>query len=390
MNICILTSRFPYPETGGDLLRINHVAKHLKKEGHRLLLVSFFGETKPDVEQAKQLYDKIVMLKWSPLEAMLFSFFYLIKSKPIQVGYYYSPRMLCKLRSLIQEEEIDLFLPHAMRMTEYVVNLGLNKKTIVEQTDALSKTYTLSKKGKGNLLKTLVYRIESRVIPNYEKFMLSAFPKVVYVSPSDVGYLREKYPWQKVACCHTNGFDYPGKVVADYNPNKICLMGNMRTLQNQDAALFFAEEVLPIILRSNPQTVFYIVGAEPSRRILELASKHIFVTGFVESVEDVISDSCLCVAPVRIAAGIQNKVLVSMGCGVPVIMSTLISQPIPELKNGKNCFIEDEPDIIASLCVGLMKDKNLRNMIGQAGRQLIKESYSWDKTLNGYLNIVKS
>lgn len=390
MNICILTSRFPYPETGGDSLRINHVAKYLKKEGHRLILVSFYGEKTPDLETAEVLYDKVVMLKWSPMEAVFFSFLYLLRSKPIQVGYYYSPRMLKRLRSLVRDEEIDLFIPHAMRMTEYVIKLSVDNKTIVEQTDALSKTYTLSKKGKGSFIKTLIYRIEGKLIPNYEKYMLSTFPKVVYVSPSDVKYLRERYPWQKVACCHTNGFDYPEKVIEEYNPNKICLMGNMRTLQNQDAALFFAERVLPIILEANPQAMFFIVGAEPSKRIQELASKHIVVTGFVDSVEEFISDACLCVAPVRIAAGIQNKVLVSMGCGVPVIMSSLISQPIPELINAKNCYIADDPQKIASLCTSLMNDKNQRNKIGLAGRNLIKEVYSWNKTLRGYLNIIKS
>jgi len=387
MNICILSSRFPYPEIGGDSLRINHVAKHLKKEGHRLILVSFYGEKTPDIEMAETLYDKVVMLKWSPMEAVFFSFLYLLRFKPIQVGYYYSPRMLDRLRSLVRDEKIDLFIPHAMRMTEYVAKLGLENYTIVEQTDAMSKTYKLSKKGKGSTLKNIMYRVESVLIPRYEEYMLRTFPKVVYVSPSDVSYLQEKYPWQKAAAYHTNGFNVPDRVVEHYNPFKICLMGNMRTLQNQDAALFFVKEVLPLVVEKEPQTVFYIVGAEPSKQIQELASENIIVTGFVNRVEDVISDACLCVAPVRIAAGIQNKVLVSMGCGVPVVMSSLVSQPIPELINGENCFIEDNPVSIAELCLNLMNDKKKRNSIGRNGRQLIIDSYSWNKTLNGYLMI---
>lgn len=384
MNVCFLTPRFPYPEIGGDSLRVNNVAKYFKRKGHKVYLVSFYGEKEPDVKGAYELYEKIVMVKRNSFESCIYSFLYLLKGKPIQIGYFYSPRFLKALKSFIKKEEIDLFIPHALRLTEYIVKLGLVEKTIVEQTDAISKTYAMSNIGRGNSKLKFFYGIESKLTPKYEEYMLRTFRKVVYVSPSDVSYLSVKYPWQKTAACYTNGFDLPETIVENYNCHKICLMGNMRTLQNQDAAIFFKEEVFPLILQKEPDTVFYIVGAEPSKRILDLASDHIVVTGFVDRVEDVIQDACMCVAPVRIAAGIQNKVLVSMGCGVPVIMSSLIAQPIPELENEINCIIEDNPNRLAEHCLSLMKDKNRRNSIAAAGRQLIKDHYSWDKTLEGY------
>ena len=384
MNICFLTSRFPFPEIGGDSLRINHVAQYLKSIGHRIVLVSFWGEKTPDIEAARSLFDEVCMVRWSSVEAIWYSLYGLIRKKPIQVGYYYSPRMLKRIRQLCQKEDIDLYIPHAMRMTEYVAKLGYEKKTIVEQTDAISKTYLLSKGGKGNIIKSFIYRIESKVVPHYEEYMLRTFPKVVYVSPSDVAYLQDKYPMHRSAVCHTNGFDLPEKITDMFNPHKICLMGNMRTLQNQDAALFFTKEVLPLIIKEEPQTIFYIVGAEPSKQIQELASEHVIVTGFVDKVEEEIADACFCVAPVRIAAGIQNKVLVSLGCGVPVILSSLISQPIPELKDGVNCFIADDASNIAKKCILLMRDNKLREAIGGEGREMIRKNYSWDKTLEGY------
>lgn len=380
-----MTSRFPYPEIGGDSLRINNVAKYLKRQGHRLVLVSFYGEKEPDIEQARVVYDRIEMVPVKTFETIINSLKALLSGKPIQVGYYYSGRFLNKLRNVVSDEEIDVFIPHAMRMTEYLVRLGLEKKTIVEQTDAMSKTYTLSQRGKGSFVKKFIYNIEKSLTPAYEEFMLKNFPKVVFVSPADVKYLNDKYHDTNSAVCFTNGFDVPDKVSTVYDHNKICIMGNMRTLQNQDAAIFFVEKVFPLILKIRPDAKFYIVGAEPSNQILNLASENIIVTGFVDCVEEVIGNSCLCVAPVRIAAGIQNKVLVSMGCGVPVVMSELISRPIPQLVNGKNCFIEDDPEKIANICLQLMENRELRNRIGMSGRQMIIEHYSWDKVLDGYL-----
>lgn len=385
MNICVLTSRFPFPEIGGDSLRINNVSKYLKSQGHRIILVSFYGEKEPDLMSAELLYDRIVMIKHNAVESAVYSLRALLSGKPIQTGYYYSPRFLKAFRRVVAEEAIDVFVPHAMRMTEYLVELHLESKTIVEQTDAMSKTYTLAQNGKGSFVKRLIYNFERKLTPSYEEFMLRRFPRVVFVSPADVKYLQDKYPDTNSAICLTNGFDIPEKIVQNYDDNKICIMGNMRTLQNQDAALFFVDQVFPLILQKRPNAKFYIVGAEPSKQIQDLASDNIIVTGFVDSVEDVLGDACLCVAPVRIAAGIQNKVLVSMGCGVPVVLSELISKPIPQLVNGKNCFIEDDPAKMADICLQLMKNNELRNSIASAGRQMIIENYTWDSTLEGYL-----
>jgi glycosyltransferase involved in cell wall biosynthesis len=174
------------------------------------------------------------------------------------------------------------------------------------------------------------------------------------------------------------------KVSTNYDVNKICFIGNMRTLQNQDAVLFFVGEVFPLIKREMPKAQFYIVGAEPPQRILSLASDDVVVTGFVDDLEATLSDACLAVAPVRIAAGIQNKVLVAMGCGLPVVMTSLISRAIPELKDGENCVIRDEAASMAEQCVCLMKQRNLRQMIGKNGYEVVLQHYSWEEKLKGY------
>ena len=163
----------------------------------------------------------------------------------------------------------------------------------------------------------------------------------------------------------------------------------MRTLQNQDAVLYFAHEVFPIIKNVNPNAAFHIVGAEPPEKIRSLADeKSIFVTGFVENLEEAISDSCVAVAPVRIAAGIQNKVLVAMGCGIPVVMTSLISKAIPELADSKNCLIRDSAESMAEVCIQLMQDTGFRSKISLAGYETIKKCYSWNERLEGYEEIL--
>lgn len=215
---------------------------------------------------------------------------------------------------------------------------------------------------------------------------MSIYPKVVLVGQSDIDYLRSmaNSPVSSLAL-YTNGVTCLPKISFSYDSMKICFVGNMRTLQNQDAVIRFVNNIFPIIKKSIPGAKFYIVGAEPSQRILNLDDgKNVVVTGFVEDLYSFIKDSCIAVAPVAVAAGIQNKVLVAMGCGLPVIMSSLISHAIPQLNNGDNCFVCDDDEIFASRCIELMEKSELRNRIASAGYEMVKACYSWEEKLNGY------
>ena len=87
MKICILTPRFPMPECGGDLLRINYIARYLKSQGHQLVLVSYTEEA-PDIAAAQQLYDKVYTVQRSKMASTMFSALFMLTGRPIQCGYY--------------------------------------------------------------------------------------------------------------------------------------------------------------------------------------------------------------------------------------------------------------------------------------------------------------
>lgn len=380
MNICILTPRYPFPENGGDVLRINNVARYLKSKGHYLFLLSFI-ESNQKIVNEEYLYDEIITVSRNKIESLFNSLLFIVQRKPIQCGYYYSRRFLKIFKDVIEEKDIDIYIPHLIRMVPYLEKTKLNDKTIVEMTDALSKTYTLSSQSKVKSIKKLIYNIEKKLVKAYEESICKNFKKVVLVSEKDVEYLRN---CNSNLYCFSNGVSL-SKKIDKYNPNKICFIGNMRTLQNQDAVLHFVNNIFPIIKKENHDAYFVIVGAEPSENILKLHDgKNIFVTGFVESVEDIIRDSCLAVAPVKIAAGIQNKVLIAMGCGVPVVLTSLIANAIPELDNYINCCIEDNNKSFAEKCLKIMKESDFREMLAMNAYKMVEANYSWKEKLNNY------
>jgi len=382
MRICILTPRFPFPENGGDVLRINNVARYLKEQNHQLILVSYSQEDS-DFKQAYHLYDEIISIPQKKIVSLFYTLLFMLLRRPLQCGYYYSGRMRRCINQVEQTYKPDLYISHLLRMTPYLNN-ELRSKSIIEMTDALSKTYALSTQSSSKSLKRFIYTLEYKRIKRYEEYVINHFPKVVLVSKSDVEYLDKGRNLPSLACL-TNGVNAVDTPTKTYNPNKICFIGNMRTLQNQDAVTFFVEDVLPIITKKNPKAVFYIIGAEPPSRIKNLASDpRIVITGYVENIEAVISDACVAVAPVRIAAGIQNKVLMALGQGVPTIISSLIAPAIPELQDGVNCFIQDDKKKIADRCLQLMNDASLRAKLAEAGFQLVSENYQWNNILHDY------
>ena len=383
MKICLLTPRFPFPENGGDVLRINNIARYLKRQGHDLILVSFYDQDH-DMDEACKLYDKIIIVTRRKIESFFFSLIFMICGRPIQCGYYHSKRFAKKFREVIDNEHPDRYIAHLLRMAPYLESNDLNADSTVEMTDALSKTYSLSSNATGGMLKKNIYKIERRLIKKYETHVINVFPKVVVVSQTDIDFLHQ-YVDNKSLALHTNGVDCLEHISGKYDSNKICFIGNMRTLQNQDAVIRFVKYILPGIVEHNPETIFYVVGAEPSREIKSLDNgKNVIVTGFVDDLMGFISDSCMAVAPVTIAAGIQNKVLVAMGCGIPVVMTSLISRAIPELVDGDNCFIRDDNASFAQACIAIMDDSKIRNNVALNGFEMVQKCYSWNEKLRGY------
>ena len=384
-KICILTPRFPVPENGGDVLRINNIAHQLRKQGYKLILLSLEEDGQPQIFEAQRIYHKVYTVHRHQLSSLFHAIVCFLQAKPMQCGFYMSGSYRRKLREIIQKENPDLYIAHLLRMMPYLDELGLHSRSIIEMTDALSKTYAMSSQSKGNWLLRNVYRMEQRLILRAEQYSLLHFPKNVLVSQADIDYLKTKSLHPESLELHSNGILCSKNIKHKYVPNKIVFVGNMRTLQNQDAVLCFVQDIFPRILKQKPDTKFYIVGAQPPQSIQQLASENIFVTGFVEDIEDTICDACLAIAPVRVAAGIQNKVLVAMSCGIPVVMTSLISNAIPELRHEENCLIQDEPATLADACLRIMNHTDLRQQLAINGYEMVKQHYSWKDKIYGYV-----
>lgn len=395
----VLTPRLPYPVIGGDKLRIYNICKGLTKAGNKLTLLSFV-EDEQEARSArecceKDIFEKVTVVRLSRLRSRMQALAAVAGSEPLQISYYASRKMHQAVRREFAADSYDHLLVHLIRMAQYVVDINGPTK-VLEMTDALSLNYRRCQQQGCRGMLGKIYRIERSRVEKYERDCLRLFDRVVLVSDVDRNYLlsgAEQQLREKVAVV-ANGVSEDilkfHRPVHDsvLDPDKIVFVGNLRTQQNVDAVLFFVRDIFPIIRRERPGSRFVIVGTGPPRSIRSLHGQDgITVTGTVDTILAAIGDACVSVCPVRIGAGIQNKMLESMAAGIPVVATSMCSAGI-NATEGKDFLCADDPGRFAAAVLRLLQDRDLRQGIAAQARLVIRERYRWEGRLEEYLRVL--
>jgi glycosyltransferase involved in cell wall biosynthesis len=158
---------------------------------------------------------------------------------------------------------------------------------------------------------------------------------------------------------------------------QVLYLGSMDYEPNNDAVIFFCKEVLPVILRSVPQTKFVIAGQLPQKEVLNLHNGiNILVKGFVEDARTLVEQSALLVVPLRSGGGTRLKILEALAMKTCVVSTSIGCEGI-EVTDGVNIAIADGAEQFANKCVELLKDEGKRVDLQEEGRRLVEEKYDW-------------
>lgn len=149
---------------------------------------------------------------------------------------------------------------------------------------------------------------------------------------------------------------------------------------NVDAVTWFAREVLPRVRKEVPRARFYVVGSRPGNAVQALAGEDVVVTGRVPDVRPYLAHAVVVVAPLRIARGIQNKVLEGMAMGKAVVATPQALEGIAAQPGQEVCVAEDA-QAQADLVLRLIRDSAESRDIGSAARKLVATSYTWAPNL---------
>jgi glycosyltransferase involved in cell wall biosynthesis len=383
-RILVLCSRFPEPPIGGERLRIFRICSELARHASLDLLTFCETEAERVAKSESGLFDAITRIELNTFGARARALGAVLGNQPLQIAYYKTRLFDTALKAKLND--YDAVLGHLIRMGEYIKNPVPGLVRILEATDAISLNYSRIPLGlQSRSANVLAYRIEKQRLLDYERTLPGKFDVLSFVSPVDVDFLYPSRPANLVVA--TNGvdpdqfsFSGPGR------EKRIVFIGNITSEQNFDACVFFARSVLPLL----GEFQFDIIGRTPRHKASALARfPRVRVHGEVPSVSIAATGAFAAVCPVRMGAGVQNKVLEYLAMGLPTV-STSIGMEGLNAMHERDLLRADHPEEIAAAVLRLWQDKALSQRLAVCGRDYVVRNHSWTQTLSPLTDAIMS
>ena len=378
MKLLFLTSRLPYPPNRGDRLRTFNFIRCLADE-HEIHLISFIGgeNERAYIAPLKDFCQSIRVIHLPAWRSALTVGLNIWRRQPLQALYYRSSAMQNLINSTIAETHFDAVYVHLFRMAPYVTKFD-DLYRIVDLTDVISQELIRSMPYRG-LVSRLIYALELPRVERFERCVAETFEETWLISDHDRGLLVKDCPDVNIQVVR-NGVDTDQLQPTDETeiPNSLIFVGHLGVFHNVDAVLFLVQNILPLIRAEIPEVSVKLVGAAPNPEIQALRDvPGVQVTGFVDDLNAALNQSTVFVAPLRFAAGVQNKVLEGMAAGRPVVSTSIVNQGVGAVE-GRDLITADDAQSIADAVIYLLRDPEKCKQLGRLARSFVQANYKWD------------
>lgn len=386
-NILFLVHRLPYPPNKGDKVRSFHLLKHLATK-HRVFLGTFVDD--PDdmqhVETVRTYCSDLHAAHLDPRLAKLRSLNGLLADDPLTLRYYRDARLHDWVDHTCRSHKIDAAVIFSSAMAQYVESIP-RMPTIIDFVDVDSAKWT-QYAANHRWPMSWLYRREGQKLLAYEREIATRSTRSFFVTQAEVDLFTRQAPECAVRVepvCNGVDADYfsPDETRASpYAGGEIPVVftGAMDYMPNIDAVRWFVADMLPTLRQHWQQLRFYIVGRNPTPEVLALAGESVTVTGTVPDVRPYLQHAVVVVASLRIARGIQNKILEAMAMARPVVASSECAAAVDAVSGQELLTATTSTDFIAEISA-LIKDPEGCTTIGHAARQRVITRYSWEAHL---------
>jgi sugar transferase (PEP-CTERM/EpsH1 system associated) len=391
MNILFVTNSIPWPPTNGMRIKTYNLLRQLSKR-HRLHLLSFYESGKDNpAEAANHLKDFCKTVRLIPVEKwkfreirVLLNMMNITKAEPFFAREHRNKQMADALAEFIKSTDIDVVHFDILCMAQYVNLIRGRLPAILSLNDCISLSYrdeAILFPNK-NIIKKIKLFLQWLNVHNYEKKICQQFQKCHVVSDADKNYLVKTDNSIDVEVI-PNGVDaafyHPLNLKPDY-PSLV--FESVMSGGTVDYVKWFLDNVFPSVTEVIPDIKLYLVGKDPSQKLIKIASKNknVIVTGFVEDVRPYIDKATISVCPVLRSTGILNKVLQAMAMEKAVVGTSCSFTGIKGAISGKNMVAAENPAQFAENIIYLLQNPDKRKTIGQNARRLVVNSYSWERT----------
>ncbi|MEO5734528.1 MAG: TIGR03087 family PEP-CTERM/XrtA system glycosyltransferase [Rubrivivax sp.] len=409
-DILFLAHRLPYPPDKGDKIRSYHQLRHLVAAKHRVWLGTFVDD-EADLQHlpaVEAMCAGTQMLRLHPRRARLKSLRGLATGQALTVDYYRDPRMSDWVAQVCKDVRFDAVLVYSSSMLQYVQHLqdgqhrqDVPRPLVVDFCDVDSaKWHDYGRRHAWPM--SWVYRREARLLADVERAGAAHADHSLLATANEAQLFRQVALLEPDRTRDRNG-DRTGDrigvlgngVDADFHapdPQRVSpfgadeiplvFVGAMDYWPNIDAVCWFADQMLPALRLRHPKLRMHIVGRNPAPAVLELAKAHraVSVTGTVPDVRPYVQHAAVVVAPLRLARGIQNKVLEAMAMARPVVAASACAAAIDALP-GQHLLAAEAAQHYIDAVDTLLRDPAGAETIGRAARCQVQAVYGWDARL---------
>lgn len=370
-TLLLISSRFPYPPIGGDKLKSHFLIQILKK--HYKIHFVCISNTKITSEMIKYCeenfssYKFFYKTRFDHLYAMGKKFFSYL---PLQVSYY----TFQDIKSYIKTHSIncDFIINTLVRTSEYALELKIPK--FLDMVDSIAINYQHSQKKTKSIFWKLVYTLETPRLLRYEKKCVTNYNLSFFVNQNEATTYKK---YGNVAWI-PNGVDQKLFTYNHTDPtysNCIVFCGKMDYQPNIDAILWFYNNVFHML---DSKIQLLVVGSNPSKKIQNLQSDRIVISGYVEDPYLLVNSAFLSIAPMQTGGGIQNKILEAMALGKIVITSELGASPIIGHKPS-NLLVYKNAYHMARMINKIHDNPTRYRRIGKKAKRFISQNFTWEQ-----------
>lgn len=393
-NVLFLVHRIPWPPNKGDKLRSYHLLRGLAAR-HRVFLGTLVDDP-DDWEHLPALRDicaDVCAVPLHPMRARMASLAALTGSEPLTLRYFRSARLHRWVRRTVRGGAVDAVVVFSSSMAPYA-EPHPDLPLVVDFVDVDSAKWA-DYAARHRWPWSWVYAREARTLADAERRIAQRAAWSTLVSAREAALFRQRVGAAAGARVEVvdNGVDAGHYTPDPARPSPfadreraLVFTGTMSHWPNADAVCWFARSVWPGLREVHPDLRLHIVGRAPLPQVRALASdaaSGIVVTGTVPDVRPWLQHAAVVVAPLRVARGVQNKVLEGMAMARPVVASGTCAAAL-DVEPGRDLLSADAPEDYIGAIGRLLHDSVLAEAMGQAGRRRVLQRYAWAPQLERF------
>jgi sugar transferase (PEP-CTERM/EpsH1 system associated) len=388
-RVVFLCQRLPWPPDRGDRITTWHFLQHLLARGAEVRLGCFTEDARDD-EGLRFLRTRCREVeaprlsrsrrKWTSMRGIF-------TGEPLTLPFFRSRRLRAAVERWTDDHPADLVYVYSSSMAQYA--LGLPARAKVMQFAELDSDKWLQFAARSGVLGRWIYGREARTLLAFEDRVARAFSRSLVVSDAERDLFTERIPGVAPIVL-PNGVDvdhFASSGDAERHAHTAIFTGVMDYEPNVDGVCWFADECWPALRERFHDARLLIVGSKPVPRVQALASlPGVEVTGRVPETPPWFDRASVAIAPLRLARGVQNKVLEAMSMGLPVVSSPQAARglgPVPAdlvtLADGAAATIEAVASRFA--------DPQRARDTGERAAAWVREHWRWERMYD-HLDVV--